>query len=311
MKHRRRLHAPTALILALVVALALAATAAAETRSGEATSPANGLIPQEADLLHATATYDRTAGTVTFTTTTAAAPGEESELAILAGLGVHIGAVCSAEELGLPAMQVLSPYSAPLAIWMAFESEEEEGIFEEGMKTANGTTTILSAASSELANKPYNCAVAEVIEFGGEFEELDEVSFPISAPPGDELPSVTDPGSPNIAPPPPSTPGALSIAKSKGLKLKQGKWAKVKVKLSNPGGTAIGPVKLKAKAPAGVVLKPGSGKLSLPALPAGQSATVTFSVKLTKKAKPKSTISLTGTAAGLTAKGSVVVKSAG
>jgi hypothetical protein len=34
-------------------------------------------------------------------------------------------------------------------------------------------------------------------------------------------------------------------------------------------------------------------------------------VKLTEKAKPKSTISLTGTAAGLTAKGSVVVKSTG
>jgi hypothetical protein len=43
----------------------------------------------------------------------------------------------------------------------------------------------------------------------------------------------------------------------------------------------------------------------------GQTWTVTFQVKPTEKAKPKSTLLLTATATGLSATGSVVVRSTG
>jgi hypothetical protein len=308
-----RLLAPTALICALVLALAFAATAAAETRAGEASSPVNDEISGKADILAATARYDSTAGTVSFTVTTREAPGASEELEMVGLLGRPKEGVCNVNltQITLPAMEIIAPGLSPLApeapppSWIELSEEGKIGGFGPAKKSLNGTTTTLSAKSDELlVNKPFTCAVVATAKPGSEkvpSELLDELSFPL-----------------NVLPAPPTTPtpsgpapGALSLAKSKPLKLKSGKWTKVKVKLSNPGGTAVGPVAIKAKAPVGVVLKPGSGQLKLPALLGGQTWTVTLEVKLTEKAKPKSTISLTGTAAGLTAQGSVVVKPTG
>jgi hypothetical protein len=313
MNRSPRLLAPTTLVCALVLALAFAATAAAETRAGEATSPVNAAISGKADILAATARYDSTAGTASFTVTTREAPGVSEELEMVGMLGRPKEGACNVTNLmqvTLPLMEIIAPGLSPLApeppapSWIEINEEMKIGGFGPATKSLNGTTTTLSAKSDELmVNKPYTCAVVAVAEPATEAEEpsvlLDELSFLLN----------TLPAPPTIPTGP--APGALSLAKTKPLKLKTGKWTKVKVKLSNVGGTAVGPVAIKAKAPAGVVLKPGSGRLKLPALLGGQTWTVTLQVKLTEKAKPKSTISLTGTAASLTATGSVVVKSTG
>jgi hypothetical protein len=309
-----RLLAPTALICAFVLVLAFAATAAAETLSGEGTSPVNNEIPGKADILSATATYDSTAGTVSFNVTTREAPGEREELQMVGALGRPKEGVCSINlsqitlpvmEIILPGVSPLAPTAEPIPSWLEINEGGKIGGFGPATKSLNGTTSTLSAKSTELlVNKPYTCAVVAVEKPGSEKEApklLDELSFPLNirqAAPSPPKPSVP-------------TPGALSLARSKPLKLNTGKWTNVKVKVSNTGGTAVGPISIKAKAPAGVVLKPGSGKLGLPSLLSGQTWTVTLRVKLTEKAKSKSTLLLTATATGLSATGSVVVKSTG
>lgn len=102
-----------------------------------------------------------------------------------------------------------------------------------------------------------------------------------------------------------AAPAALSIAMSGRLRLKAGKWTKVKVEVSDNGGSATGPVTVKVRRKVGVVVKPASGKLRLPALQAGQTEAVYFELKLAGKANSKWAISLTGSAAGPTAKRSV------
>jgi uncharacterized membrane protein len=112
---------------------------------------------------------------------------------------------------------------------------------------------------------------------------------------------------PAPAPPPASAPPVLSIAKPKALKLAVGKSKTIRVKVSNAGATATAPGSLRVKAPTGVVVKPE--RQQIPTLAPGRSFSLSVRVELTVKAKPKSTVSLTGTAPGVvTAKSSLVIK---
>lgn len=309
----------TATIAALLV---VAAPAAAEVRTGSATSPADPGIPGEADILSGGATYDTSTGTLTVTFTTREAPGTSGVILAGGGVGVESG-----EECGYPLDAAAAVSNEPFAQGLFLESEEEfeEGVTPElGQKSVSGYTTTLTFTSSRRPARPFDCAYIETVGIAEEGEELDEVTFPVSAvemppptntnepPPSNPGPSPTPPpASGETAPAKPTPAPALAFGKSKAVKAKPGKWTKVKVQLSNPGTGATGPVALKVKAPVGVKLKPGSGKLSAPALGPGKSETVTFKVKLTEKAKAKSKLSLTATSGSLSAKVSVVVKRQG
>ncbi len=65
------------------------------------------------------------------------------------------------------------------------------------------------------------------------------------------------------------------------------------------------------KAPKGVELKPGSGKVRLAPLRPGKAETAIFKVEPARRAKSKSTLALTATAPGLSARGTLVVKRVG
>jgi hypothetical protein len=322
MNRLRRLLVPALLASALFTALAFAATAAAEVRAGETTSPANAAIPGKGDILAATAKYDSNSGATTFTVTTREAPGEKEELTTFGVLGRPKDGVCAGDfsqpsEPILPVMEIIAQ-GTPAGVtlvetfpsWVAIGEDGKLAALGLAKRSVDGATTTLSATSSELANKPYSCATI-VTQTTPEFppnpekeppklaETLDQVSFLLNA-----LPEP--PPAPKPAPPAPAT---LTFAKSKPVMAKTGKWTKVKIKVANTGGTEVGPIAFKAKAPQGVIVKPGSPKL--PALLGGQTWTLNLQVKVTEKAKPQSTITLTGTSGSLTATGSVVVKSAG
>jgi adhesin HecA-like repeat protein len=101
----------------------------------------------------------------------------------------------------------------------------------------------------------------------------------------------------------------LSLAKAKPLKLAAGKWKTVKVTVTNTGGTVVPQGSLRLKAPKGVVVRPGRQKL--PSLLPGDSWTVSARVKLTAKAKAKSTVRLAASSGGLTAGGALVLTRTG
>jgi hypothetical protein len=319
----RRLLVPTALTCALVMALAIAATAAAETRAGEAKFPENLAIPGKGDIVAASASYDVANGKVTAALTTREAPGEKPELSVAWVLGRPQAGVCNAgfSQGQLPLLPLMSISSAgvPAEPSPILETPPSwAGIGEDGKfdglglatRSVEGTTmTLVAKSDEELVNKPFSCATVIVqtatvlppnplVEEIKPAETLDEVSFLLNPLP--EPPAAPKPSGP--------APGALSFAASKPVKLKTGKWTKVKVKLANPGGTTVWPVAIKAKAGKGIVLKRNSVKL--PALLGGQTWQATFQVKGTAKAKSKSTIGLTATATGASAAGSVVVTSA-
>jgi hypothetical protein len=315
MKRLPRLLAPSTLICALLAALAFAATASAEVRAGEATSPANPAIPGKGDILSATANYDVAAGAMTFAINTREAAGEKDELTVGAILGQPKEGACSlaTAQITLPVAEIfvtgpnpefpeVAPARPSWAEISEVEGRPELSALGLAKRSLNGTTDTLSATSTELAGKPFSCATISIETPGSATEPpvaLDEVTFPLHT-----LPEP--PPAPKPAPP---APAALAFASSKPVTAKTGKWTKVKVTVANTGGTTVGPIAFKAKAPAGVVVKPGSPKL--PALLGGQTWTINLQVKLTEKAKPQSTITVTGTAGSLTATGSVVVKPAG
>jgi hypothetical protein len=308
MKNFRRSLAPAVLITALA-ALFFAATANAETRSGGTTSPADAAIPAEADVLGAAATYDSTTGVVSFTVTTAAEPqeevgGEENKLLLIAGLGTLREGTCNPESMGPPVAEFFAPYGVPLAYLLAAENEGEnpfEGPPPYASKVVTGTKTFLVGATAKTVGKAYDCAAVYVIEEGLGGEAIDQLSFPIAAPAASAAPTpapVTTPA-----------PAALSLGKVKTAGAKTGKWTKAKLTVTDTGGTAVGPVALKVKAPNGVVVRPGTTQV--PALLPGQSWTVTVQLKPTSKAKAKSTISLTTSSGSLSAAGSFVLKRLG
>jgi hypothetical protein len=309
MIYRRFLRTPALLLAAFAVLLVLASPAAAVVSVGEESSPANMALEGEEDLLKATVSYDSTAGTAIFTITTREAPTPNPALAAGGALGTVPGgcsgpAIEAAEGKVTPELLLEAPYREPESAgdpqphWQAFEQ------FNEAPSAANtgpltksvvGTTTTLSATTSQAANRPYNCAQVGVNEtFGG---LVDFVFVPLVAKP--------EPA-PQVLKSAPSIPPALSIAKVKPLKLKVGKSKSARIKVTNTGGTATAQGSLRVKPVGGVVVKPEVQKL--PELAPGASWNVSVRLKLTAKAKKKSTLSLTGTASGATAKGSLLVK---
>jgi hypothetical protein len=322
MKRVRKLLVPSILTCALLAALALAATASAEVRVGEATAPVNPRLNPEADVIAAKAEYDSTTGSQTFVVTTAAAPSpgteaEPSELQMAAGLVTTN--TCSLLAFNTPAFPMFAfeyQYAEEVPpAWRILESAKDEPEAPEtlglAVKSTVGSTTTLSATAPKAANQPFNCAAAYVYDpSSGIGPEM--LFFPLAAPQPPSPPAAPTPApSQSQAPAATATQPApaLSIAKAKPLRLKAGKWKTVRIKVVDTGDAATAPGSLRLKAPRGVLVKPERQRL--PVLSAGGSWTVSAKVQLTATAKKRSKVTLTATAGSLTAKGSLVLKRKG
>ena len=307
----RRSHgiaAVAGLIAAVLAALFLAAAASAEVRSGSATDPLNGLPPGQ-DIVAASASYDTVAGTITAAVTTAGPPENTATRALAVYFGVLQGTECVS-----PMALVLGIYSQPTtAVW---GSDSEEG---PAAKSVSGSTTVMTASGPSLATQPYDCAQTIVGEVIGEteFEGFEGLASPIllSAPPPPLPPPP--PSSPPASTPPPSTPvpppapklAKLSLAPSRSLTLRRGKWKKVKLRITNRGTATAAKVSLKLGKAKGVAVKPKSGQLKLKTIAPGKSKTASFKLLLTKRAKATSTIKLRVTGAkGVKSTGALTVK---
>jgi hypothetical protein len=323
-QHRRlRLLVPSTVLCAFVLALLLATAASAETRVGEITSPADLTAPAEGDIVAASASYESTTGTVTTAVTTRGAPGTSPGFVLFTELVTSPG-LCSMSELGFspfPAVVLRASYAQTEAeVYAGTEAEQEPHPGEttggiEGVgyapKTVSGTTTTLTETAPQLLNRPYNCVLLGISrqESGGEVKALKTLLFPIAVKPAPPT-TVTVPGPPTtITAPAPTLKPGLAFPKAAPLTLGRERWTTVRVKVSNPGTGAIGPVTIKAKAPKGVRLEPAT--LKLPALLPGQTWPAAFRMEITDAAAAKSKITLTATASGLTATGSVPVKPTG
>jgi hypothetical protein len=324
---RRRLFPLTVFIAAFIALLAFASSAFAETKIGEYNAPLNPTIPAEASVLHVSTEYEVATGALTFAVTTGAAPlseigGEGNEMEMFAILltlpECSLPAFKFAEEhnAGFPIYEILSSYSKSTLAASAFgESEKEGPKLGFATKEVEGTKTTLKAQNPRALNQPFTCGA--VFLWGVENEAGEEVEdvavFPLTTkpePPAETKPAPAAPEAKPAPSAPAAAPAALSIAKAKKpLNLKVGKWATVKVRVANTGGTATGPGALRVKAPAGVLVKPERQKV--PILAPGGSWTISVRVQLTAKAKARTTLALTGTAPGLSAKGTLVVKRAG
>ncbi|MBS1885842.1 MAG: hypothetical protein JSU06_01515 [Actinobacteria bacterium] len=322
MNRARRLLVPSILACALLAALALAATASAEIRVGEATAPVNPALKAEADIIGAKAEYESNTGAVTFKVTTAALPSpgteaEPNELEMAAALASTSNCSSAVIEGGgsvYPAFIFDYQYRQPgFVTWSILESSVSVPKFENGTgglaaRTAGVTTTTFEGIAPKAANLPFSCALVEV--HIGNATQGQPLIFPIAVPPPPAPPATP---TQNQAPPPVTAPqhapAALSIPGTKPLKLKAGKWTTVRINVANPGGSATLPGSLRLKPSTGVLVKPARQKL--PVLNAGGTWTVSAKVQLTPKAKPKSTVSLTAAAGPLTAKGSLVLKRLG
>lgn len=345
---RRRLLPLTVFIAAAVALLAFAGSALAETKIGEGTSPEQPTLPGEADLLKGSTSYDVATGALTVSLTTRVAPEStgETEAEYVgdlfdASFPCTIEGIEAAEEeakeegenFGRPyPIYGAFTFNAPLTsepeglpvpqAYAEFEATEPTGggvpeVPTPASKAISGTTVTIGATIPAAANQPFNCAEVGALNFES-FEESDFMVFPLTTkpepPPAAPADTQSTPASStstsNPTPAPVLAPPALSIAKAKKpLKLKVGKWATVKVKVTNTGGTATAPGSLQLKATKGVLVK--AARQKLPALVPGGSWTVSYKVKLTAKAKKSSTLSLVGAAGSLAAKGSLVLKSLG
>ncbi|HEY0279976.1 MAG TPA: hypothetical protein VGC32_17055 [Solirubrobacterales bacterium] len=313
--HRREINFPIAALAALVL-LVLAPSAGAQTLVGEGGSPANGLLTTETDLVSTSAAYDSTAGSIAVTATVAGPLEPTLEDSLVASLGRPVGGSCKAAPKGVavPAAEVVVSYadSLPPAFWL-YQEEDEEGSkvpFGEAARSLTGDQIGATASSPYFVDQPFSCAVIATEGVKGSASAiLDEISFPLGlpAPAAPVVPTAPTSASGTGAPMTAPAPGVLAIARPKTLTAKVDRRKKEKITLTNSGGTTIAPVTVKAKAPAGVVLGPASGKLALPALAPGESWTVSLWVTVTAKARPRSTVALTGTASGLTASTSFVV----
>jgi hypothetical protein len=315
----KRLRVPALLLTVLTALLVLATAASAETRTGESSTVEfiNSPTP-EGTLVKASASYESTGGSLSFSATTAAEPHAEKEgipsvteveALFFTGTSECSLAALQAEAITPPVAILKAPYAKPTAEAVLINNPAElpSAEFLPATKTVSEKTTTVSFTSAAFAGKGFDCAVVGTGGFGGQTYTV----FPITAPPAPPAPPVV-PSSPSAqAPPAPQAapapaPAALSIAKPKALKLKVGKSRTVKVKVTNTGATATVQGTLRMKAVKGVIVKPETQKL--PVLAPGASWSVSIRVELTEKAKEKSTLSLIGTASGLTAKSSLVVK---
>jgi hypothetical protein len=335
MTRLRRYRAPSILIAAFAAILVFAATAAAETRIGESSSPvaSGSRVDPESQIVKATGSYDTSTGATSFAVTTQAPPqatieGEYNATTVeielfTAPSGCTIAALNS-DPIAPPAVAIDAAYGEGdgAALYVeSLTSSFESLLLGQAEKVVDGTTTTLSITSGRIANQGFNCALVGVLGLPNELEEKEEaeeeekkeetgrvfgsaslVIFALNALPTPPAPVVSAP-----PPPPAPAPAALSIAKAKKpLKLKVDKWKTVKVNVTNTGGTTTAPGSLQLKAAKGVIVK--GGKQKLPVLLPGGSWTVSYKVELTAKAKKTSTLSLVGTAGTVTSKSSLVLK---
>jgi hypothetical protein len=185
-----------------------------------------------------------------------------------------------------------------------------------GTKTASGDTITIAATSPQAINGAFNCAYVFGQDVSGSGGAPDPIVFPLTTkpePPPVEPPVTPEPPKSDPAPQPPAptkaapapAPGVLALAQSKPQALKVGKLATVRLTVSNPGGSPTGQGFLSLRAPKGVVIR--GRRQKLPALLPGDSWTLTYRVRLTAKAKKRSTIAISGTSGALTTSGSLVV----
>jgi hypothetical protein len=318
------LRAALAVIVGLAAILVPAASAAAEGRAGESADPlVEGHPDAGATLVRGSASYESTVGSVVFRLTFVAEPQEGSEAAVEAMLYSTTGG-CNIfsppQTTGEEFLRVGDEYREPTSTDFG-----EEGVLGEiqelgpAVKSVSGTTVTYSFSSSKLAGRGFNCADILTEDNEGFSVLIFPLKTAVTPPPtppdspgGSTTPSQSqDPGSSSSAPAPSSpapapAPAALSIGKLNPVALKGGTSRSVTVKITNTGGTATSRGTLRVKAPKGVLVKPG--KQPLPVLTPGGSCTVTLRLQLTKKAKPKSTLSLTASASGVTGAGSLVAK---
>jgi hypothetical protein len=295
--------------------LLFAVGADAETKTGEATSPVASSLPGEGDLLAATASYDSTSGSARFEITTREAPIAGSKFfesgTLLKAKGPCILSSIESEGFFFPAFGIAAEYRGEWETQTLTFQGPEELETRPGVRSVSGATVVLTGADPKVIGQLFDCAVVGVErpEEGGEMGLKDVIAFPIAAPPPVVLtPPTPAAPAPSSSPTPAPGPAVLSIAGAKKpLKLRGEGFRKVKVTVTNTGGTASAAGQLKVKAPKGVVLKPSNGKLALPVIAPGRSVTVFVKVELTEDAKAKSTLSLSGTAGTLRFRSSLVV----
>lgn len=293
-----------------MLCLVLAASAAAELRSGSATDPVNESLPAGQDIVAVSAGYDTVTGTATAAVTTRGAP--EASAARL--LRTDFYGVNSAGECTEPELRIGATYSQSAAGWRYGSAEGS------GTKSVNGNTTTLTVSAPSLAGQPLACMNAYIVrEVGGELEPFEylvpplKLAAPPEPPPAAPAPAPTTSPVTAPAPAPKSTPPAkpragLTVA-SPTLTLHRGAWKKVKLKVTNAGSAAAAKVTLKVGKAKGVMTKPKSGILRLKSIAAGRSKVAAFKVLLTPKAKASSKLTISVAAGkGVKATGAVTIK---
>lgn len=294
--------------LALLGLLAFAATAAAEIRSGSATDGTEpSRIPGSVDIVGVAASYD-TAGSLSVAVTTLAPPPVPTKAVVV---GARFG-VLSGSECVSPIAAILGSYTQPAEVAWATSA----GAKGAGTESISGTTTTLAAADAALANQPFNCVEPAIYEVDNEGNlvnpPLEGLTAPIQLagppPPPPPAPPSNPAPAPAPAPQPTPPPKANLVVPPKAVTLHRNAWKKVTVKITNTGNATAGKVAVKIGKARGVAIKPKSGKLKLKSIAAGKSKVASFKAKLTRKAKPSSTLSLAITGKGVKATGSVTLE---
>ena len=317
-------------MLALASALVFAATASAETRAGESKTVLAEFTPTpEATIVKATASYE-TSGNATFEVTASGPPSAGSEGEMWAALVTSPDCEAPSDRSSLvntlfieatsPILLIRGKMAVAGAVGITGNLLEAKPVT--AAKSVSGTTTTFTGTSSEIANREFDCAIvgasdSEEFQVGeGEGRGSSFIAVPLVTqaeppPPPASGPSASGPSAGGSQAP--STSGAaaplppvLSIARPKPLTLRSGRWRTVSVKVTNTGAGASDAGSLRLRAPKGVLARPE--RQQLPALAAGRTFTVSFRVRLTGQAKHKSTVSLTASAAGVSASASLALK---
>lgn len=284
-RRSHRLGLVTALIVS-ALSLVLAASAAAEVRSGSGTDPVETEKPAGEDITQVSASYDTVAGRISATVTTRG-EAREPNIYMLVQFGVLEGEFC-----GDPQVFLGSEESSDNAEWATSSSD---GSAE---KVVSGSATTLATTVASLAGQPYSCVDVFLLDETKPSEEqiVETLAAPIQLvgpPPAPApTPAPTPPPAPAPAPAPTPAPKANLTFPSKTVTVHRNAWKKVTVKVTNTGDAAAGKVALKVGKAKGVAIKPKSGKLKLKSIAAGKSKVASFRVRLTKKAKARSKLTL-------------------
>jgi hypothetical protein len=324
MSIRPRVLRATVLVVAAFVAALVCASGAAAEIAGEGDNPIVFETPGPlGTIVKATASYEKATGAVSFGVTLGGMPHEGAEA------GAEVVLLTAPPLTGCNVFSFTEGFGGDLLFAVDdgyteptsthFGDVAVGGSVEElgpAAKSVSGSTMSYSFTSAKLANQTWNCAYVNAGDAGGSGFMYFPLKQVVSPPPltptnpnspegGGSSGSSGSSSGPSVVAAAPA-PAVLSVGKSVPLSLKAGKSRSVTVKVTNTGGTATARGTLRVKAPTGVVVKPASQ--GLPVLTPGGSCTVTVRVQLTKAAKPKSTLSLTASAPGVTGTGSLVAK---